>query len=215
MGTYIFYGCRKIESLSHFPNNATSISDYMFSDMYNLPEFTMPSSNKITSIGKGAFQNTNISSINIQDGVTKIDYFAFADCRSLTTITLPKSLEIIGENVFLSDNSSSITTLNINFDKISLVNSQMAEHNSIFGGVTSLTTITFGENVVKWIDNTTSTQKTNNQYLTLIQFFSSLTNKSSIQIKCYSEELKNQLVSAGFSENSITVSEKTNNSPNK
>lgn len=85
----------------------------------------------------------------------------------MTTITLPKSLEIIGENVFSSDNSSSITTLNINFDKISLVNSQMAEHNSIFGGVTSLTAITFGENVMKWIDNTTSTQKTNNKYLTL------------------------------------------------
>ena len=63
----------------------TAISDYAFSECYNLRSVTIPSS--ITSIGYGAFEYcTSLTSVTIPDSVTTICDYAFYNCSSLTTI---------------------------------------------------------------------------------------------------------------------------------
>ena len=54
----------------------------------------------VTSIEEAAFRATPVSSVVIPDSVTKIGWFAFADCQSLTSITLPASVSSIGYGAF-------------------------------------------------------------------------------------------------------------------
>ena len=54
----------------------------------------------VTSIEEAAFRATPVSSVVIPDSVTKIGWFAFADCPSLTSITLPASVSNIGYGAF-------------------------------------------------------------------------------------------------------------------
>jgi hypothetical protein len=45
----------------------------------------------VTSIGSYAFRDcSSLTSITLPDGVTSIVYYAFYDCSSLTSITLPE-----------------------------------------------------------------------------------------------------------------------------
>ena len=55
----------------------------------------------VTSIARYAFYNcTNITSVVVQDGVTRIDTCAFCDCSALESVTLPDSVTSLGESVF-------------------------------------------------------------------------------------------------------------------
>ncbi len=56
---------------------------------------------KVTVIRSNAFSGcTNLTSVNILDGVTSIDFCAF-DCTSLTSINIPKSVTYIDGSAFL------------------------------------------------------------------------------------------------------------------
>ena len=61
----------------------------------------------VTSVEEAAFRNTAVSSVVLPDSITKIGWFAFADCKSLTSITLPASVSTIGYGAF--DGSTSVT----------------------------------------------------------------------------------------------------------
>ena len=54
----------------------------------------------IVSIGKDAFKDTLITSINIPNSVTSIGGYAFYDCTSLTSIIIPDSVTYIGRYAF-------------------------------------------------------------------------------------------------------------------
>ena len=59
----------------------------------------MPSD--VTSIGIYAFSNCiSLTSITIPESVTSIGNSAFSSCRSLTSITIPSSVTSIGERAF-------------------------------------------------------------------------------------------------------------------
>ena len=61
----------------------------------------------VTIIGNGAFWGTEITSVIIPEGVTKIDNDAFMECRELKSITIPKSLAYVGKDAFGNDFSIS------------------------------------------------------------------------------------------------------------
>lgn len=48
--------------------------------------------------GRGLLRNREVFTVVLEDGVTEIDAEAFADCRSLTMLTLPRSLRKIGRD---------------------------------------------------------------------------------------------------------------------
>lgn len=125
---------------------------------------------KVTSIKNSAFRNSNITSIQLSHNMTMIERFAFYNCGLLQKVTIPSSVNKIGESSF--DNCGSLYSLiiedglsELEFDKSShnpfFSNSPIEElylgrnivafistqYNSLFGDLSNLTKITIGESV--------------------------------------------------------------------
>ncbi len=121
VGSYDFYGCGNISSLTlpstltsigydafalcnglnsvAIPEGVTSIREYAFYSCYGLTSVTLPST--LTSIGYEAFSNCDgLISVTIPEGVTTIGGEAFYDCDGLTSVTLPSSITSIGNYAF-------------------------------------------------------------------------------------------------------------------
>ena len=96
----------------------------------------------VTSIGEFAFFDcTSLTSITIPNGVTSIGDYAFRDCSSLTSITIPDSVTSIGESAF--GWCTSLTS-------ITIPNGVTSIGDYAFWNCTSLTSITI-PNSVTWI----------------------------------------------------------------
>ena len=63
----------------------------------------------VTRIADNAFQSAAVTSVEVPDSVTEIGWFAFANCKDLTTIILPASLTTIHYGAF--DGCPSLTVL--------------------------------------------------------------------------------------------------------
>ncbi len=73
---------------------------------------TFAENSQLTTIGEDAFYGSEIASLNIPEGVTTIDDYAFSGMGSLTEITLPSTLTSMGSNMFWYSNAlESITFL--------------------------------------------------------------------------------------------------------
>ncbi len=118
-----FYDCYKLENLT-LPKNVETIGYKAFADCKHLTELTIPAS--VTEIGESAFENCrsiseltfeegsnletidswafynnhNLLSVEIPEGVKEIGDAAFYGCTYLENITLPSSVERIGDNGF-------------------------------------------------------------------------------------------------------------------
>ncbi|MCI9448806.1 MAG: leucine-rich repeat protein [Clostridiales bacterium] len=99
IGEYAFTDCDGLEAVS-VPDSVEAIGDYAFLRCSSLQSFTFPTS--LTKLGVAAFRDcSNLSGeINIPYGITDIEYYAFANCKSITNVKLANSVLQIDENAF-------------------------------------------------------------------------------------------------------------------
>ena len=122
----VFTGCESLTSIT-IPNSVTRIGDSAFSGCSSLKEvyylgsvndwlkisFSSSSSNPV-SYAKNLYINGKLLTEVTEDdfvGLTAINSYAFHGCKSLTSITIPKSVESIGNYAFY--NCDSLTSITI------------------------------------------------------------------------------------------------------
>ncbi len=108
IGNFAFAGS-KFKEL-HIPKNVSSIGAKAFGSLYNLDSFTIDEENIYFEIYDGVLYNeemtqllicpSNKSSVDIPEGVVRIEDRAFSDCSRIVEIELPDSLESIGVYAF-------------------------------------------------------------------------------------------------------------------
>lgn len=89
------------QSLVHFtfPEVVTAIGNNAFADTLLSDALIIPTN--VVQIGYGAFNNTNITSLELPSKLKIIGDYAFRDCKSLYgSLTLPETLEELGEWTF-------------------------------------------------------------------------------------------------------------------
>ena len=78
------------------PETVTYIGMSSFSGCTELKQITLPKNLKF--IEGGAFSGSGLTSVTIPEGVTDIG--GFEDCKNLTSVTLPRSLQRVGSKAF-------------------------------------------------------------------------------------------------------------------
>jgi len=138
------------------PDGTTKIGEYAFIKCLSITSVTIPSS--VTSIGQGAFQSTNLTSVTLSEGLETIGASAFNNCKSLTEISIPNTVTTIEGSAFALTSltsvviPSSVKSLS-GFNKCeSLTSVTLSEGletiaNSAFAGCTALTSITIPSTV--------------------------------------------------------------------
>ena len=103
IGEHAFNGCSGLTSIT-LPSSLTSIGDSAFSGCSGLKEVDLSNCTSLTSIGEQAFYNCSglTGELNLGEctSLTSIGNSAFWGCSGLTSITLPSSLEAIGDYAF-------------------------------------------------------------------------------------------------------------------
>ncbi len=147
IGDYAFAYCNGLTSIT-IPDSVTSIGDYAFYSCNSLTStFFVGDINKWVEIsGLGALMNSS-RTLYINGEVpttielttaTKITNYAFADCKGLTTITIPNSVTSIGSSAFWG--CSGLTSVTIP-DSVTSIGS------SAFSGCSGLTSVTIPDSV--------------------------------------------------------------------
>ena len=75
----------------------THIGPYAFDDK-NITSVDIPHS--VTYIGLNAFTRSEIQSVTIPDSVTYIEHMAFSECMNLTSVIIPSSVTVLKNNAF-------------------------------------------------------------------------------------------------------------------
>lgn len=75
------------------------VGDAVFKDSL-IQRFDMPRSNAFTTIGKSAFENSQLRDIRLFDSLTTIQEAAFRGCKGLKHLVLPDSVKLIGQEAF-------------------------------------------------------------------------------------------------------------------
>lgn len=123
-------------STTEVPFGVTQIATGAFARTA-LAYITLPETVQI--IGNGAFSDCDcLETIELSQGITSIEQYAFYGCKKLKTITLPASLKSIGRNTF--EGCTSLTEIEIPQGVIEL-------DGQMFGGCTALESVTIPSSV--------------------------------------------------------------------
>jgi len=92
----------------------TAASWYLFAYIGKEQHLTLPTrvEGKVYGISQRAFQNSNIQSIVLPNGLTSIGDCAFADCSSLKNIIVPDGVQRVGEYAFMRCSALTEVTCN-------------------------------------------------------------------------------------------------------
>ena len=104
---YAFNQCTVLTEIN-IPASVTYIGSQAFGGCKKLKEITIPA--KVNSYS-GAFYNSGIVTVVIENGVKLIDEKAFEKCASLTSVTIPSSVTEIKMGAF--DGCTSLETLTV------------------------------------------------------------------------------------------------------
>ncbi|EOD19142.1 hypothetical protein EMIHUDRAFT_75525 [Emiliania huxleyi CCMP1516] len=83
------------------PSSLVSVGSYSFMSCGRLSSITLPDDWKDCSVGKYAFAESGIRSMDLPAGLKVLRRGTFSGCRNLRDIRLPASLERIGPSAFL------------------------------------------------------------------------------------------------------------------
>lgn len=84
------------------PLEVEHFGDFAFADAFrlNASNSVMSFSDKLKTIGEGAFCGAAIQALELPEGVLSVGEQAFYDCVHLTSVSLPASLKSLGEEAF-------------------------------------------------------------------------------------------------------------------
>lgn len=107
---HAFEGCKSLERVRFAKDSHLSIIfSRAFSGCEKLQAITLPKG--LSIIGRGAFEECGLTSIEIPASVSQIGRFTFADCKNLTTVTIPSdSTAYIEEDPFVGCDSLRFNT---------------------------------------------------------------------------------------------------------
>ena len=108
LGSYSFYKSPALSSLT-IGSGVTEIRDHAFSDCDSLTTLVVP--DNVTSIGASAFYSSMLQTVEIGSGVANIGYYAFAYCTGMYDLTLSEGLVSISDHAFF--NCWSLTSVSI------------------------------------------------------------------------------------------------------
>lgn len=96
IGKNAFEKCTVLTEIT-LPKNIEYIGDYAFVDCINLQEINWECT---ADMGKGVFQNTQLTDIVLPSGLEVLPEDTFKNCYNLTTIVIPKTVKTISKNAF-------------------------------------------------------------------------------------------------------------------
>lgn len=97
--TSAFEGCTALTGVTRLDSDLQAISGSAFKNCTNLQGIYGEPDN-LTSIGADAFQNTKITAFDLGDKMTDLNAKAFEGCGSLNSISIPATLNTVGESAF-------------------------------------------------------------------------------------------------------------------
>ena len=133
IGAYTFYNCTKLIGIStSLFARVESIGDYAFY-YTQFTNFVIPE--PCTSIGKGAFKNSKLISVDFsRPSSLAIADEAFAECAELASLTITNNITSIGKQAF--QNCTSLET-------VTYQNQQNLLNDYMFDGCSDLNSVTF------------------------------------------------------------------------
>ena len=170
IGDSAFYGCSSLTSIT-IPNSVKSIGDSAFLDCqfksvtysttdnstYDFVNGTLTIRGEVSDYPAWYEANINQLITNVVFGksdITSIGDYAFDSCHSLTSITIPNSVESIGSSAFHA--CFSLTSINIS-SNVSNIKS------AAFMTNTNLNSVIFEDTTTPWTVNPSSTQITSTE----------------------------------------------------
>jgi len=94
---YAYNGCPNLSDVV-LGDGIEEVGGFAFSSCRALERINIPST--VSSIGRGAFQNTKLSSIDLPDSIESIGEECFRECRHLTNVRIPPLVKDLPRRVF-------------------------------------------------------------------------------------------------------------------
>ena len=129
IGAYTFTNCTALKTVV-IPEGVTTVDEAAFSGCSKLEEVTYPTS--IVRIEKNAFKGCGFKALVLPESIKYIGDYAFATCKSATSIDLPDNAEYIGEGAFAGCTAITEITIPATIGYIG---------NSVFYGCSKLATV--------------------------------------------------------------------------